>query len=161
VNEITLLLAGDTSRDIDHLSTGLVPAGFKVLLAADRAAVIRVARCELPDLILLDLKSCVEICQLLKSNFLTLPIPIIVLLSSATEVDRVVAMEIGADDCMAKPFNFRELTLRIRCSLNRARDSDVKHVRIGQNITTTWQAQKQAERWPPDGPAPRRPSASD
>jgi DNA-binding response OmpR family regulator len=126
VNEITLLLAGDTSRDINYLSTGLVPAGFKVLQVADRAAVLRVARCELPDLILLDLKSRVEICQLLKSNFLTLPIPIIVLLSSATEVDRVVAMEIGADDCMAKPVNFRELTLRIRCSLNRARDSDAK-----------------------------------
>jgi DNA-binding response OmpR family regulator len=58
----------------------------------------------------------------LKRNFVTEPVPIIALLFPAEEVDRVAALELGADDCLAKPFNFRELNLRIRCSLARARD---------------------------------------
>jgi DNA-binding response OmpR family regulator len=63
---------------------------------------------------------------MLKRDFVTEPIPIIALLFPAEEVDRVAALELGADDCMAKPFNFRELTLRIKCSLNRTEDKKGK-----------------------------------
>jgi len=63
------------------------------------------ARSETPDLILLVLNSCFDICRMLKRNFVTEPIPIIALLFPAEEVDWVAALELGADDCMAKPFN--------------------------------------------------------
>jgi DNA-binding response OmpR family regulator len=82
---------------------------------------VTLACSEIPNLILLDLKSCFDICRMLKRNFVTEPIPIIALLSPAEEVDRVAAFELGADDCMAKPYSFRELTLRIRCSLDRVK----------------------------------------
>jgi DNA-binding response OmpR family regulator len=84
--------------------------------------VVTLARSELPSLIILDFPTCFDICRMLKHNFVTEPIPIIALLFPAEEVDRVAVMELGADDCMAKPFSFRELTLRIKCSLNRAED---------------------------------------
>ena len=63
---------------------------------------------------------------MLKRNFVTEPIPIIALLFPAEEVDRVGALELGADGCMAKGFNFRELTLRIKCSLSRTEDKKGK-----------------------------------
>jgi DNA-binding response OmpR family regulator len=121
---ITILLAGDEPSGIENLTSRLLAERFKVIPVTQRTTIITLARSEVPSLILLDLKSCFDICRMLKRNFVTEPIPIIALLFPAEEVDRVVAMELGADDCMAKPFNFRELTLRIKCSLNRALDKE-------------------------------------
>jgi DNA-binding response OmpR family regulator len=122
----TILLAGDNGDDLDKLALGLQAEKFKVLPVKNRDSVITLGRSELPSLILLDFQSCFDICRILKRNFLTEPIPIIALLFPAEEVDRVAALELGADDCLAKPINFRELTLRMRCSLNRARDKKGK-----------------------------------
>jgi DNA-binding response OmpR family regulator len=123
---ITILLAGDDPSGIEHATSRLLIEGFKVLQIAERTGIITLARSEVPDLIILDLKSCFDICRMLKRNFVTEAIPVIALLYPAEEADRVAIFELGADDCMAKPYNFRELTLRIRCSLNRARDKKGK-----------------------------------
>ncbi len=125
-DRVTILLAGDDSSDLEKLTALLLAERFKVLPVADRKGIVTLARSEVPSLILLDLKSCFDICRMLKRNFVTEPIPIIALLFPAEEVDRVAALELGADDCLAKPFSFRELTLRIRCSLNRTRDKQGK-----------------------------------
>jgi two-component system alkaline phosphatase synthesis response regulator PhoP len=124
--QVVILVAGDEPSDLENLSARLIAEKFKVSPVADRTAIMTLARSEVPNLILLDLKSCFDICRLLKRNFVTEPIPIIALLFPAEEVDRVAAFELGADDCMAKPYSFRELTLRIRCSLDRARDKKNK-----------------------------------
>lgn len=121
-----ILLAGDDDDHLEKLALGLQAEKFKVLPVKNRDSVITLARSELPSLILLDFQSCFDICRILKRNFVTEPIPIIALLFPAEEVDRVAALELGADDCMAKPINIRELTLRMRCSLNRARDKKGK-----------------------------------
>jgi DNA-binding response OmpR family regulator len=122
----SILVVGDFPDNLEKLIISLRAENFKVLPVVDPTVLVTLARSEVPSLILLDLKSCFDICRMLKRNFVTEPIPIITLLFPADEVDRVAAMELGADDCMAKPFNFRELTLRIKCSLNRARDKQGK-----------------------------------
>ncbi len=122
--QVTILLAGDDSSDLEKFTAFLLPERFKVLSVPDRTGIVTLARSESPSLIRLDLKACFDICRMLKRNFVTEPIPVIALLFPAEEVDRVAVLELGADDCMAKPFSLRELTLRIRCSLNRARDKN-------------------------------------
>jgi DNA-binding response OmpR family regulator len=123
-SEVTILIGSDDLRSLGDLADLLQAEGFKVISVSDRAAVVPLARSELPTLIVLDLHSSFDICRMLKRNFVTEPIPIIALLFPADEVDRVAVLELGADDCMAKPYSFRELTLRIRASLVRARDKN-------------------------------------
>lgn len=122
----TILVGGEDAVDLAKLSNCLHAENLKVLPIENRDLIITLARSELPSLILLDFKSCFDICRLLKRNFVTEPIPVIALLSPAEEVDRVAVLELGADDCLAKPYSFRELLLRIKCSLNRARDKKGK-----------------------------------
>ena len=111
---VTILTGRDDPNDLEVLTSRLVAEKFKVLPVADRTATVTLARSEVPNLIVLDLKSCFDVYRSLKRNFVTEPVPIIALLFPAEEVDRVAALELGADDCLAKPFNFRELNLRIR-----------------------------------------------
>ena len=125
-NADTILVGGDCLDDLKSLTAYLLAERFKVLPIANRSKIVTLARHEVPDLIVLDLISCFDICRSLKRNFVTEPIPIVALLCPAEEPDRIAAFELGADDCMAKPINFRELRLRIRCSLNRARDKKGK-----------------------------------
>ncbi len=122
----TLLLAGENSIDLDRLVVHLHNEGFRTLSVADRKVILALARSEVPCLIVLDLESCFDVCRLLKRNFVTEPIPIIAILFPADEPDRVAALELGADDCLGKPYHFRELLLRIRCSLRRAQDKKGK-----------------------------------
>ena len=125
-NKDTILVTGDDDVDLAKLVVTLQAEKYKVLPINNRDLVVTVARSEVPNLILLDFKSCFDLCRMLKRTFVTEAIPIIALLLPAEEVDRVAVLELGADDCLAKPYSFRELTLRIRCSLNRARDKKGK-----------------------------------
>ena len=147
---VAILLAGDDSSDLEKLTASLLAKRFKVLPVTDRTGLVTLARSEVPNLILLDLKSCFDICRTLKRNFVTEPIPIIALLFPAEEVDRVAALELGADDCVAKPFSFRELTLRIKCSLNRARDKQGK-ARYKQSQYYSALTRRPSESIPVDG----------
>jgi DNA-binding response OmpR family regulator len=67
------LLAGDDLTEIENLTSRLLVEKFKVLPVKDRTAIITLARSEVPSLILLDLKSCFDICGMLKRNFVTEP----------------------------------------------------------------------------------------
>jgi DNA-binding response OmpR family regulator len=118
--QLTILLAGDHPGGFESLLSYLQSEGFKVIPVENRDSIVTMTRSMVPDLILLDLKSCFDICRQLKRNFVTQPIPIIALLTQADETDRIVVMELGADDCLGKPYNLRELILRIRSSLIRA-----------------------------------------
>lgn len=125
-DQIVVLVAGDDPSDLNNLSVYLRSEGYSTVTVLDRATIVAIARSERPNLILLDFAECLDICRKLKRNFVTEPIPVIALLLLAEEPDRVAVFELGADDCMAKPFSFRELILRIKCSLNRARDKKGK-----------------------------------
>jgi len=101
----------------------LKAAGFGVISLFDGAGVVDKAREEVPSLILLDLHlpkmPGLEVCRALKNERSTAGIPIIILTAKADEVDRIVGLELGADDYVTKPFSPRELVLRVKSVLRR------------------------------------------
>jgi len=114
----------------------LKAAGFEVSTAEDGKDALKKARQLLPQLILLDLMlpqiDGLEICKALRRDPATSSIPIIMLTARAAEIDRVLGLELGADDYVTKPFSPRELVLRIRNLLKRGKPDGVgDEIRIG------------------------------
>ena len=133
-----ILLVDDEADTFEVLGFKLRESGFDPIQAADGRAALAKARAERPALIILDLMlpeiDGLDVCRLLKRDPSTATIPIIMLTAKAAETDRIVGLEIGADDYVTKPFSPRELVLRIKKLLARARgaaDAPV-HVRIGE-----------------------------
>ncbi len=121
-----ILIVDDETDVLDMLLINLRAAGFTVIAVEDGAQALVKARTESPSLIILDLMlpkmSGIEICKVLKSDVATRGIPVIMLTAKAEEVDKIVGLEIGADDYVTKPFSPRELILRINRSLRRGKD---------------------------------------
>ncbi len=119
-----ILVVDDEPEAIELLVFNLEQAGFEVLSAADGTEALQKARAEQPALIVLDLMmpemDGLEVCRILKRAPETANIPIIMLTAKAAEVDRVVGLELGADDYVTKPFSPRELVLRVKKVLGRA-----------------------------------------
>lgn len=116
-----ILIVDDDARIRDLLRRYLAQEGFEILLAEDGKALTRVLTRESVDLIVLDLmlpgEDGLSICRRLRSaNDVT---PIIMLTAKVEDVDRIVGLEVGADDYMPKPFNPRELLARIHAVLRR------------------------------------------
>jgi len=103
---------------LDLVTYNLGQAGFQTDTAADGAEALRKARSTTPDLILLDLMlpemDGLEVCKLLRRDAKTSAIPIIMLTARASEIDRIVGLELGAADYVPKPFSPRELVLRVK-----------------------------------------------
>ena len=119
----TILVVDDEPDAVELVEFNLRAAGYSVITAEDGAEAIAKARKTLPDLILLDVML-PEIdgmagCKILKNDPATSSIPIIMLTAKAAEIDRVLGLELGADDYVTKPFSPRELILRIKNLLNR------------------------------------------
>ena len=117
----TILVVDDETTLRETLVEALELEGYRAIPAADgREALIRF-RADKPDLVLLDLMlpelSGVEVCRILRAES---PVPIIMLTARDGEVDKVVGLELGADDYVTKPFSLRELTARIRAIFRRA-----------------------------------------
>ena len=118
------ILAADDEEDVLNLvSMSLKNAGFDVIEAMDGQEAIDLARAQFPSLMVLDIMlpemSGLEVCKVLKSDSLTAKIPIVMLTAKAEEVDRIVGLELGADDYITKPFSPRELVLRVKSVLRR------------------------------------------
>ena len=100
-------------------------AGFDVLTAADGAEALKKARGAMPNLIVLDLMlpeiDGLEVCKMLRRDPATQAIPIVMVTAKAAEIDRILGLELGADDYITKPFSPRELVLRIKNILQRGR----------------------------------------
>jgi two-component system phosphate regulon response regulator PhoB len=120
----TILIVDDEQDVLDLLTFNLQKAGFKTIAARDGATALQKARDAMPALIVLDLMlpqiEGTEVCRQLKADPKTAHIPIIMLTAKAEEVDRVVGLELGADDYVTKPFSPRELALRVKTILRRA-----------------------------------------
>jgi two-component system OmpR family response regulator len=116
------ILVVEDDRDIRTLLADfLAREGFAVELAEDSAGVERALSRAVPDLVVLDImlpgEDGLSICRRLRSRS---AIPILMLTAKTDEVDRIVGLELGADDYLGKPFNPRELLARIRAILRRA-----------------------------------------
>jgi DNA-binding response OmpR family regulator len=115
-----ILLVDDEQLITDSLTYSLKREGFEVEAAADGNSAIKAVETFHPDLVVLDLMlpdiSGFEVCRRLRT-FTT--IPVIMLTARGEEIDRVLGLEVGADDYMPKPFSFRELLARIQAMLRR------------------------------------------
>ncbi|MGD0413705.1 MAG: response regulator [Verrucomicrobiota bacterium] len=120
----TKILVVDDEPDARELiEVNLKGAGFDVLTAADGRHALEKARAALPALVVLDVMlpevDGLEVCKSLRHDPKTAFIPIIMLTARAAEIDRVVGLELGADDYITKPFSPRELILRVKNLLKR------------------------------------------
>ena len=138
------ILVVDDEQDVLNLVVAnLKNAGFKTIMSGDGGQAINKASAEMPDLMVLDLMlpgvSGLEVCRAVKSDPQIARMPIIMLTAKAEEIDRVVGLELGADDYITKPFSPRELVLRVQAVLRR---------------TAGWQASKAPSSSPNQQPGP-------
>ena len=122
-----ILIVEDEKDILDLVEYHLRQAGFSVISALDGSSGLEQARRKHPALVILDLMlpgmDGKDVCRSLKSNPLTRLIPVLMLTARAEEVDRIIGLELGADDYVTKPFSPRELVLRVRAILRR-RETD-------------------------------------
>jgi two-component system, OmpR family, phosphate regulon response regulator PhoB len=120
----TVLVVEDDEDILDLLMYNFSSAGFEVFTAKEGYAALAAARDRHPDLLVLDLMipglDGFEVCKELKRGGETRHIPVIMLTAKGEEVDRIVGLELGADDYVVKPFSPRELILRARAVLRRS-----------------------------------------
>jgi DNA-binding response OmpR family regulator len=121
MSESKILVVEDDANLLETLKYNLVKDGYDVVTAADGAMAVELTRNEKPDLIILDLMlpqlSGFEVCRILRKE---MTVPILMLTARTDEVDKIVGLEIGADDYMTKPFSMRELLARVHAMLRRA-----------------------------------------
>ena len=124
----TILIVEDEKDIVKMLDYNLKKEGFKTLSTNDGEDALDLATRECPDLIILDLMlpgiDGLEVCKTLKKENRTASIPIIMLTAKSQETDKIVGLELGADDYVTKPFSPRELIARIKAVLRRAKDKD-------------------------------------
>jgi DNA-binding response OmpR family regulator len=117
----TILLVDDEPNILELCRLYLETAQFRVVTAADGAGALEQVRAQRPDLVVLDLMlpdvDGWEVCRRIRADG---DLPIIMLTARTEDVDKIIGLELGADDYIAKPFNPRELTARIRAVLRRA-----------------------------------------
>jgi DNA-binding response OmpR family regulator len=117
----TILVVDDETTLRETLVDALETEGFRVVAAADGREALAVFRAERPDLILLDVMlpelSGVEVCRIIRAES---SVPIVMLTAKDSELDKVVGLELGADDYVTKPFSIRELSARIRALFRRS-----------------------------------------
>ena len=134
-NEL-ILAVDDEAHILELLSFNLEASGYRVVTAATGEDALVVCAHERPALVLLDIMlpgiDGMEVCRRLKSAPTTADIPIIMLTAKGDEVDKILGLELGADDYITKPFSVRELTARVKALLRRAapqsEDEGILHV---------------------------------
>ncbi|MGC8837315.1 MAG: response regulator [Anaerolineae bacterium] len=117
-----VLIVEDEPALLEALAYNLGRQGYEVLTAADGLTALKVAREHRPDLVILDVMlpglDGFEVCRILRRE---MNMPILMLTARADEIDRVVGLELGADDYLTKPFSMRELLARVKALLRRVR----------------------------------------
>ncbi len=118
-----ILVVDDEPDAVELVAFNLKAAGFEVISAEDGEVALTKARSFAPELIVLDVMlpavDGLEVCKILRRDPATAEIPIIMLTAKAGEIDRVLGLELGADDYLTKPFSPRELVLRVKNLLSR------------------------------------------
>lgn len=117
-----ILVVEDEPALVETLEYSLARQGYQVSVAMDGLSALATARRDQPDLIVLDVMlphmDGYEVCRVLRQE---MSVPILMLTARTDEVDKVVGLEVGADDYMTKPFSMRELTARVKALLRRVR----------------------------------------
>jgi two-component system alkaline phosphatase synthesis response regulator PhoP len=148
----TKILVVDDEKDlVDLISYNLEKDGFEVFKAFNGEKALELVKSGSPDLVILDLMlpgiQGMEVCKFIRNNPATASLPIIMVTAKGEEVDRVLGLEIGADDYITKPFSVRELLARVRAVLRRfAVSSEIEqseifdfkglHIDFGSHLVT-------------------------
>jgi DNA-binding response OmpR family regulator len=134
---LTILVVDDEPRIVQLVRDYLEHGGFTVLVASDGAAALRTARTGRPDLVVLDLGlpglDGLDVARALRRDG---EVPIIMLTARTEESDKLVGLELGADDYLTKPFSPKELVARVRAVLRRAEGmhSPADLIRVGSDV---------------------------
>jgi DNA-binding response OmpR family regulator len=143
-----VLVVDDEPVLVETIAYNLEQAGYEVTTAADGASALEVARRERPDLVILDIMlpemDGLEVCRLLRRENSTATTPIMMLTAKGEEIDKVVGLEVGADDYVTKPFGRRELLARVKALLRRAEYAPHSEERPAQ-VTTEGSVQSNRE----------------
>ena len=122
-----ILVVDDDKNLLEVIKYNLVNANYSIVLAESGTQALETARQEKPDLIILDVMlpeiDGFEVCRILRNE---MSVPILILSAKTDEIDKVVGLELGADDYITKPFSIRELMARVRAMIRR-----------GQTVRTT------------------------
>jgi DNA-binding response OmpR family regulator len=149
-----ILVVDDEPEAVELVEFNLKQGGFDVAVAADGAEALKKARGLMPSLIVLDLMlpevDGLEVCKMLRRDSATSKVPIIMLTAKAAEIDRILGLELGADDYITKPFSPRELVLRVKRILQRGQAPDQEQERLkfgdlvidGPRHLVTWRGKK-------------------
>ena len=120
-----ILIVEDEAALAETLAYNIREEGHEVVLASDGLQGLDLARAQHPDLVILDLMlpkmDGLEVCRLIRRDS---DVPIIMLTAKSREVDKVVGLEVGADDYVTKPFSMVEMLARVKAALRRARTRD-------------------------------------
>ncbi|HEY0550970.1 MAG TPA: response regulator, partial [Verrucomicrobiae bacterium] len=123
-----ILVVDDEPDALELIQYNLKAAGYDVVTAADGEEALKKARASQPALVILDVMlpevDGLEVCKTLRREPTTSSIPIIMLTAKAAEIDRVLGLELGADDYVTKPFSPREMVLRVKALLRRRTPSE-------------------------------------
>ena len=118
-----ILVVDDEKDIVDLITYNLEKEGFATIKAYDGESALELVKTQKPDLIILDLMlpgmRGLEVCKLIRKNPETETLPIIMLTAKGDQVDKILGLEMGADDYITKPFNVRELIARVRAVLRR------------------------------------------
>ena len=133
----TILIVED-ERNLCHLiRDNLQEQGYQVLQAFDGPSALTMAKDAVPDLVILDIMlpgvDGLEVCRRLRQTSI---VPILMLTARAEEIDRVLGLELGADDYLTKPFSMRELKARVRALLRRVEMMQTTGLSANQVLTT-------------------------
>jgi phosphate regulon transcriptional regulator PhoB len=121
---LRILIVDDEKDIVDLVAYNLEKEGHEVLKAYDGERAMQIVRTKAPDLLLLDLMlpgiQGLEVCKRLRQDTSTALIPIIMLTAKGDEIDKILGLEVGADDYITKPFSVKELLARVKALLRRA-----------------------------------------
>ena len=141
MNKSTILVVDDDRSIVKVVRSYLEQAGFTVRVAYDGESTLHQLRSEKPDLLVLDLmlpdRDGWEITRIIRSDANLGTIPIIMLTARVEDTDKIVGLELGADDYITKPFNTREIVARVRALLRRAsfsQNTPAQQLRIGSLV---------------------------
>jgi phosphate regulon transcriptional regulator PhoB len=127
---VKILIVDDEPDIVELLSYNLEKEKFSIVKAYDGEAALGLVRSEKPDLMILDLMlpkmNGLDVCKAVRRNPETANLPIIMLTAKGEEIDKIIGLEIGADDYITKPFSVKELIARVRALLRRLHDNDNK-----------------------------------
>ncbi|RZO54171.1 MAG: response regulator transcription factor [Limisphaerales bacterium] len=136
-----ILIVEDEPDAVELLELHLKNAGYDVTVAEDGEEALRKVHKSIPDMVILDLMipeiNGLEVCKVIRKDPATESIPVVMCTAKASEIDKVLGLELGADDYITKPFSPRELVLRVKNLLkrnNKTQQPEKNKIRIG-NIT--------------------------